>query len=196
MRTLLVATFGTIVLAMSACDTGEQMESDSDSATGSTGDTDTLDLSDVIIDARDDEAWVYYDLESGQEVEPSNPEDSPTWDLAFQRFNIAVNGGTSGSGDVAVALVDGQALEDVGEPPADGYVTDNVVDAPEDMETTPGYAFDEWYDYNPSNHVLTPRERVYVVRTVEGNYFKLQLTDYYDQAGTSGYVHFSLGSLP
>ncbi len=162
----------------------------SDSGASSTGDP--LEASDVVIDARDDMNWVYYDLESGQEVSPSTPEDSPAWDLAFLRFNVAVNGGSSGTGDVAAAILDGKTLGDVTEVPVDGFVTDDVSDAPEDMETAPGYAFDEWYDYNPSNHVLTPRERVYVVRTVEGNHFKLQLTDYYDEAGTSGYVHFSV----
>lgn len=43
-----------------------------------------------------------------------------------------------------------------------------------------------WYDYDFMTHVLTPKPVVYVVRTVEGNAFKLEVQGYYDEAGTSG----------
>jgi hypothetical protein len=33
---------------------------------------------------------------------------------------------------------------------------------------------------------LDRRAQVYVVRTVEGNAFKLEIVDYYDEAGTGG----------
>ncbi|MGB1014850.1 MAG: HmuY family protein [Nannocystaceae bacterium] len=192
MPTTTISRFAlTLSIFAAACDTSTETGSETESETGEdTLETDEIDrTTETVVDARDETKWVYLDLESGHFVVPNTPEDTVEWDLAFQRFNIAVNGGTSGSGGVEVAALEGEMFASVIEAPSSGYITDNVQDKPEDMETTPGYAFDLWYDYNPSNHILTPRELVYVVRTVEGNFFKVQLLDYYDEAGTSGYVH-------
>ena len=129
-------------------------------------------------------------------MSPATPEDSGEWDMAFQRFNIAVNGGTSGTGDVAVARLDDAVYEDVTVAPADGYITDNVIDPVGGMEDIePGYAFDLWFDYDMDEHTLSPTGRVYVVRTVEQNYFKVEVIDYYDQAGTAGYVTSRIAAI-
>jgi hypothetical protein len=45
-------------------------------------------------------------------------------------------------------------------------------------------------------HVLTPRAQVYVVRTAEGNAFKLEILAYYDDAGTSGMLTIRWAPLP
>jgi hypothetical protein len=63
-------------------------------------------------------------------------------------------------------------------------------------DTSPGYAFDNWFDYNPVDHTLTPvADRVYVVRTPEGNHCKVELLSYYDGAGTPGIVSFRWATL-
>lgn len=141
-----------------------------------------------MFDARDDEDWVYFDLEAEQIVEPQTPENSPDWDLGLLRFNVSVNGGTSGSGGVEVAVVRDVAFADVTVAPATGYVTDDAINGPADMETMPGFAFDLWYDYDISRHVLEPTGAVYIVHTVEDNYFKVEVLDYYDGAGSPGYL--------
>lgn len=38
--------------------------------------------------------------------------------------------------------------------------------------------------------------RVYVVRTPEGNYFKLEMLGYDDDAGTPGFIRFRWAALP
>ncbi len=149
----------------------------------------------VIIDGRDEKAWVYLDLEALMQVEPISAEDSTLWDVGLLRFNVKANSGTSGSQDVGVALVEGTPFETLEQAPADGYGVDEVTVGPEDMEPEPGYAFDLWYDYDMDAHTLEARDVVYVVRTVEGNYFKVQMLDYYNDAGTAGYVKFKLGQL-
>jgi hypothetical protein len=144
------------------------------------------------VDASAEAVWVYLDLEAKEEVEAT----STSWDLAFQRTKIMVDGGVSGSGNVAVAILDGVAFDGMAAAPAGGYVTDEADG--DDMNTDPDLAFLRdmgWYSYNPMTHVITPRERVYVVRTVEGAYVKVQLTDYYDQAGTSGFPTFRWASI-
>jgi len=130
----------------------------------------------TVVDARDDARWRRLDLESGAEV----ADDSPEWDLGFLRFNIATR--------VEVAELAGVDFDALTVAPADGYRSDDGAGDPADMETMPGYALDLWYDYDHTTHVLRARDVVYVVRSSADNYFKLQLQDYYDDAGTSGYV--------
>ena len=146
----------------------------------------------VMIDATSSERWVYFDLETGLEVDPEEPEDSVAWDLAFQRYEIRVNGGTSGSQDVAVTWLEDVDFEDVTMAPSDGYVSDVEQDG-DDEGQLPDYAFlldGGWFAYNPMDHTLSPKDFVYVVRTVEDNFMKLEFLGYYDSTGESGFVSF------
>ncbi len=181
-----------VALGPVACDGGGGETSDGETA----GEPIVYPEDAQTFDATDYDNWVYLDLETDQLVTPATPEDSDEWDMAFQRFNIAVNGGTSGTGEVAVARLDDAVYEDVTVAPADGYITDNVVDPVGGMEDIePGYAFDLWFDYDMDEHTLSPTGRVYVVRTVEQNYFKVEVIDYYDQAGTAGHVTSRIAAI-
>ena len=148
-------------------------------------------------DASDPMLWVYFDLESGEEVSTDTPEDDASWDLAFQRVKIKSNGGMTGSGDVQVARVDGADFDELTQAPSTGYVSDSAEDGDDD-DSDPDYAFhgdNQWYDYNPSDHQITPNDAVFVVKTVEGNYYKVKLVFYYDEAGTSGFPAFEWGAI-
>ena len=46
---------------------------------------------------------------------------------------------------------------------------------------------DPWYAYDVTTHVLTPKPRVFVVRTTDGNLVKVAIERYYDGAGGSGH---------
>jgi hypothetical protein len=143
------------------------------------------------INASDSMSWVYVQLSSGKEVLPQDPQNSTDWDLALQRFQIKVNGGISGKGGVEVALVTGITFPALATAPQSGYVTDQQDSADEDSD--PDYAFVQkgtWYDYNAMTHLLTPKEQVYVVRATTGAHYKLQMSGYYDQTGSSGYPAF------
>ena len=143
------------------------------------------------VNASDMTSWVYLQLASGKEVSPTDPQSSTEWDLALLRHQIKVNGGISGRGGVEVALVAGTAFSALTAAPQSGYVTDQVDSTDDDAD--PDYAFVQrgtWYDYNVMTHVLTPKNQVYVVRATGGAYYKLQMTGYYDMAGSSGYPTF------
>jgi len=130
-----------------------------------------------VIDTRDESAFTYLDLESSAEVDA----DSETWDLGFLRFNVATH--------VEVAVLEGTDFDALTTAPVDGYRSDASDPETSMKETMPGYAFDLWYDYNMMTHVLTARaDLVYVVHTPEDNFYKVQMLDYYDAAGTSGYL--------
>lgn len=130
----------------------------------------------LVVDASDDAAWVYVDLDGRAQVD----ETSADWDVRFQRFHAALNGGASGSGDVAAAVLD-TVFADVGEAPREGYEYDAVDGADEDE--LPDYVLsggaDPWYDYDPQTHTLRPKARTYVVRTTAGAFVKLAYVDYY-----------------
>lgn len=133
------------------------------------------------IDATSEESWVYVDLESGELVEPAVPEDDPSWDVAFLRFQVAINGGVSGTGGCEAAALDGVPFDEVLAAPPDGYTTDQEDD---DGDGLPDRALGSWYDYDKTTHELTPHDRTYVIRTVEGAHQRLRFDSYYDEAGT------------
>ncbi len=159
----------------------EESAGDDDTGAGGAGESiQTEDQGDgsflSVVDARDEAAFVYLDFEGKAEVAAE-----AGWDLGFQRFNVATH--------VEVAVLMGAAFDEVTAAPADGYVGDASDPETAMQETMPGFAFDLWYNYDPATHVLTARDDlVYVVRTPEGNYFKVQMLDYYDEAGSSGHV--------
>ncbi|MEZ4327972.1 MAG: HmuY family protein [Polyangiales bacterium] len=155
----------------------------------------------LTVDASDPERWVYLDLDTLREVEPQDPADDTGerhFDLAFRRFHIALNGGQTGTGGVTAARVDDQALTDVTLPAEAAFETD-LPDG-DDEDTVPDYVIsgglDPWYAYDVETHILTPKPRVYVVRTTEDAVFRIAVERYYDQAGGSGHPTLRFAVLP
>lgn len=149
------------------------------------------------INAMDQTSWVYFQFAGAKEVMPQDPLNSTDWDVALLRFQLKVNGGISGRGGVEVALATGTLFAALSQAPSSGYVTDQVDGADEDAD--PDYAFVQggtWYNYNAMTHILTPKEQVYVVRATTGKYYKMQITGYYDQAGSSGFPAFRWQPTP
>jgi hypothetical protein len=144
------------------------------------------------VDATDETLWVYFDLETGTQLEVADPLEDLQWDLAFQRFHIATNSGISGNAGAEVAIAP-QAFDDVTTVPTEGFIVDEADS--DDENENPDYAFHEWYDYNFMTHVLTPKPQTYVVVTGSGNAFKVAIEQYYDDAGTSGVPTFNWAPL-
>jgi len=139
------------------------------------------------VDASSETDWVYLDVDSKAEVTAAEA----SWDVAFRRTKIMVDGGVSGGGGVEIAIAPDGDFGAMAAAPADGYFTD-AADG-DDADADPDLAFareEGWYSYDPMTHVITPRERIYVVRSTDGAYVKVQLNDYYDDAGTSGFPTF------
>lgn len=171
-------------------DAGSQPGADAAETTSPITSTDNGDGSTTTtVDASSESEWVYFSFAGGH-VEPAAPESSSDWDLAFQRFTIRVNGGVSGPGQVEIAFADGADF-DAFTAPADGWVTD---EADGNDDGVPEYAFSVvgggWYDYNPSTHVLTAKDRVYAIRKAGGSVARLSIVDYYDEHGSSGHPSF------
>lgn len=138
----------------------------------------------VRIDATNGQIWRTVDLVAGAPVDVPEVATSTAWHLGASRFNLAINGGVSGPGGLQAAFVPGVSVEDAVEAPADGWLTDAW--APDSDPPTVEHALGDWYDYDPSTHVLTPKAGVYVIRGSEVAVV-LQVVGYYDDAGNSGF---------
>jgi hypothetical protein len=142
----------------------------------------------TVVDSTSTEAWTHGDFETGMITDANGP-----WDLRFQRFHISTNGGVSGSGGVEVTPV-AAPFAGVTTPPASGWLSD-AADG-NDTNMDPDYAFEQgdgWYDYDSTTHVLEPKPLVWIVKTNGGSTIKLEITAYYDDAGTAGWftLHWS-----
>ena len=81
----------------------------------------------------------------------------------------------------------------------DGYISD-LLDDPDgagpfgEISYNPSLSF--WFEYDFSGHEAYPYGNIYVLELHDGGCVKLQVTDYYDEAGESGFTSFSWGYLP
>lgn len=149
------------------------------------GDTDPGTYEEVTIDASAEDAWVFFDLDSGKVTEEASD-----WDLAFRRSWIVSNGPEG----VGVFVLDETTLGEVQKAPAQAYETDDFEDldalGEEELGEFVFHGESAWFRYDMDTHSLEARERVYVVVTTEGTPFAIQMMSYYDDEGTSGFPTF------
>ena len=139
---------------------------------------DTAGAGTVTVDASDEREWRYFDIERGGVV--AFP-DTSGWDVAFRRHTFIVAAGAHDLGEVP--------WESVTRAPAGDYVaTPRARDVADP-------ALKRWYDYRMLTHVLAAKANVYVVKTAEGRYAKLQILSYYCPGPRAGCptVRYSLG---
>lgn len=142
-----------------------------------------VDVRSLEVDASSQETWTYVSVRDGVVVEDvAEPETDPRWDAAFQRVALRTNGGTSGEGLAAAVEVEVDGIIFLDQVPEDGFVADENIPASrpgaEDLSANPVLA--DWFDYDPATRTASPRETVYVVRTADGHFGALQITDYAD----------------
>lgn len=132
----------------------------------------------VTFDASDPDRWVYFAFAHSATM--TRPE-RDAWDLAFRRFNVRVNGGDGFAGGAGVVDLGDVPFDSVRAVPPSGYVTS----LPRDSVNP---AIDRWYDYGFTSHLLTPKSRVYAIRTADGRYAKLRFMSYYCPGAQPGCV--------
>lgn len=138
----------------------------------------------VRIDATAHATWRYLDLDARAAVDIDDPIQDLGWHLGAARFNLKLNGGISGPGEVEAAWVPLARFDDPIAAPVDGWRSD----APGDGDASaPSYALGDWYDYDVTTHLLTPKLGVYVIRSPEQAWV-FEVLSYYDDAGNSGFL--------
>jgi hypothetical protein len=172
-------------------DTEESDTEETDTEETDTDETDTQEPAeepDFTIDSSDSTIWVYFNLNDGAIV-PSADDTTTDWDIKLQRYSVGLNGGVSGSGSVVVMVQEGtyDGYNDISSTPTGGtWITD---EADADGDGKPEYALDGWFNYDFTNHTLSPKDIVYFIETPDG-VFKFRVMDYYNESGESGFMSF------
>lgn len=135
----------------------------------------------VTVDASDPARWVYFDFSRGAAVGEPGPLE---WDLAFRRFNVMVNGGPGFAGRGGAVGLEATTLGSVGTAPGSEY------EVPASRRDSVNPALERWYDYGFTSHLLTPKARVYAIRTADGRYAVLRFLSYYCPGATPGCMTF------
>lgn len=146
------------------------------------------------INAFSNKDWIYFDFSKGAIVSITD-RSSPDWDIGFRRAKIMSNSGESNpDGKGGIVAIENAEFDSIVEAPESGYMAD-IKKNPLETENP---ATERWYIYNYMTHELKPKKNIYVIRTAEGKYVKLQILKYYCEgiAGcyTIKYVYQGNGS--
>lgn len=133
----------------------------------------------VTLDARDQSAWQFFDFATAAVMQPP---DTAGWDLAVRRFNVIAAGSATDIGPAS--------FDTVSTAPLDGYVASDF------RSDTANAALERWYRYGFLSHLLRPKDHVYVVRTRDRRFAKLQFLSYYCHGGTPGCLTFRYAYQP
>ena len=159
------------------------------------------------VDASTSGTWKYFSFEKGAEVTVTDPENDLTWDIAFQRYYIKTNSGTSGNGNGGVFKTDSKDISTVKQAPTSGYTADkketvqlgyppvntelsynSIISG--GMKSVNGYVAYDPALAGQGKSPYTVNKWVYVVKTAKGEYVKLQVVDYLDAKNKGGHPKF------
>ncbi len=137
----------------------------------------------AVVDATNKGSQVYVDLDGDTELKAEAAFASNAWDLAFKRFEVFMNGGTSGpTGVVSVAVLVGQDFDALEKAPAVGFLQDG-------QDLVFAKVEGGWYDYDLNVHKVVAKPGLtYVVKSSAGAFFKLKMLEYYDASGTPAMI--------
>jgi len=123
--------------------------------------------------------WVYFDFSRGSVVsDVLSLKDNMNWDLALRRTKIVSNSGdTNERGKVAVAKLDTTDFDSILEVPENAKFFKDIKSL--NKIDTQNASFENWHSYKPSYHKIKPFDNVYLIKTAEGNYAKMQILSYY-----------------
>lgn len=123
------------------------------------------------------------------DIEP----DKGTWDLVFTAYCHVFDEHTPYSVVGVLSNRYGVKVQEVTIPFADLEHSDILESAFEDRINVIGY---DWktYDFDNGTYVVSSN-RTFVVKTINGRYYKLRFVDYYDQNGVKGAPKFELQEL-
>jgi hypothetical protein len=124
------------------------------------------------VDATAPDAWRQFSFRLGSVV------DAAQGDLAFRRYSIVAG---LGAGIRDLGETPFEAVRTV---PPDGYLANESHGEPRNP------AIASWYRYGFFTHVLSPKPRVWAVRTAEGRYAKMQIVGYYCPGAEPGCLTF------
>lgn len=164
----------------------------------------------ITIDASDYTKWQYFSFEEGKIVGESAVEGNHSgldWDIAFHRYDFRLNGGKSGDGMAGALVSTGNVgaigWEDLVVAPESGYAVDDSISVLPSPAMPPTYVTvagsktitGGMTSENPTAIVfdMTTRsysytDQIFVVKTADGKYAKIWITDFKNSEGNSGHI--------
>jgi len=133
------------------------------------------------VDATDPERWRHFSFRLGSVVDDT---EASGWDLAFRRYQILANGGPGYAGKGGIRDLGALRFGDVRTVPDRDYVANDSNPDPRNV------AIITWYGYGFFSHVLTPKPRVWAIRTADGRYAKMEIVSYYCPGSRPGCITF------
>lgn len=120
--------------------------------------------------------YTYFSLREGKIIEGADTLTNK-WDIAFKQFYIKLNGGTNATGGgVAAAFIVNSTFE--------SYT--QITEADTEFKQDNGATFainpspGAWYTYSPTTFLALPMPgKVFVIRTADGRYAKMEITSFY-----------------
>ena len=70
--------------------------------------------------------WSYFSFEKGDTIQVQDPENDLSWDIAFHRYDIKLNGGKSGSGKAAAYNTNSTDWNAITQAPKSSYREDEI----------------------------------------------------------------------
>jgi len=185
------------LLSLASCssnDRGSEPAPVNPSATVKTQDVKDVDGATVATDK-----FTLYSLRENKVI-ASTEQDTDKWDIGFNKTKIIINGGTARKGKGAATIVKGTSFDAIKIAPEDATFKTDSGNNGDDLAITTGTG-KGWYSYDPVKHLITPiAGNIIVIKTGDGKYAKIQITNYYkgapatisDQAALndSGYYNF------
>ncbi|HLT53012.1 MAG TPA: HmuY family protein [Flavobacteriaceae bacterium] len=116
--------------------------------------------------------FIKFSFSSGTTVTGDN------WDIAFRGTTILTNGGVATAEGQPERTGNGGAYIE-----ASTFVEVTTInnDLFNQDSSTEGLAIQGWYDYDPTNHVISPTAgRILVIKTHDGKYAKVEILSYYE----------------
>lgn len=152
------------------------------------------------LDATSYTDWIYFSFSEDKIVEVSDYQNDLSWDIAFHRGDLRLNGGASGIGQGEAVNTQETDWNAVTEAPASGYVKDEIGTITTNFTGTGIETAEEpfsqtlsgWITIDTSNPPpkYTYHNYVYVVKTADGKYVKLQIYDYKSAKNEGAYISF------
>lgn len=149
--------------------------------------------------------WVYFSFTTLAEVagiDSTNYTTKTNWDIAFHSRLGRTNSGASTSVDAKGGLAKaGTTNFDIVDKALGGYtLADDSVSivtgignyGPTYKKVSGNTYFNDAFDVDHSQQppVYTPTKEVYIVKTADGKYAKIQITSYFNDEGESGHITF------
>lgn len=126
----------------------------------------------VTLDASAEDQWRFFTFDRGV----LTPPDTGAWDLAVQRFRIRAPGPAQ---RLAIPFDSTPGLRQGSVP----------------IQPSAGQDLGRWYRYSMFSHLLYPKPFIYVIRTRDGRYVKLEFLSYYCPGPEPGCVTFRYSLL-